>query len=595
MKSREIAADIIFYSGLYLILTLLSVLLFNSLMFISFITIKPLFLPISMFLAACLYFYLLRRKNIHYCVYGLILALALFVVVAFVCGYVFDLSYDGNWYHKATVGSLTYGWNPVYESLADFASEINGVNIGNLADSAVWADHYCKAAWIFGSGLHSITGNIECAKAINPIFAYILFTLVFRYLIHRSFSVAVSVITALITALNPISIPQMFTFYNDGLLASALFCVIVLLVGFADDEYTLDKEVRAVMLFCVLVFLINIKFTGLAYAGFFCLSFFILRMIRAVIKKEFRRVFPKAAAFYVVTLATALIFVGSSSYVKNTIDHGHPLYPLFGEDKIDIMTKNQPNEFSDMTNPEKLYNSLFSQTSNPIGDMKLIHKKPFTVDPYELIISGSSPDTRIGGMGVFFSGILVVSLAALAIILVYLAIRHRNGFFIALVLIIPSLCLLFIISESWWARYSPYLWLLPIAVIALLIYIAKEMRIYAKLPIGLLAIFLTVTCISNNAICTLYPISSFNRSDNIRRELIHLSYISKDKQVAVRFPNYAFYGIEYNLKDYDINYNVVAELENATAFYDGRAEAEYMTVIADNQSFRNTEIIGVMK
>jgi len=575
MKLRENTADIILYSGLYLSLVTLTVLIFNSLMFLSVITVKPMFLPICMFLSACMYFYFVREKNIHHRIYGILLALAVFSAFIFICGGVFDLSYDGNWYQKASLGSLAHGWNPLYTSLSDFAAMKDGVGIGNLAESAIWADHYCKAAWIFGADIYSFTGNIECAKAVNPTFTYILFSVMYRYLSAKGLPLVAVSVLSLVTALNPISIPQMFTFYNDGVLASALFTVIVLLVWFSDEKCNEcdDVHIRSVLLFSSLVFLINIKFTGLAYAGFFCLAFYLLALVRAALRNSFKRTFIRATLFYVLVLFTAVIFVGSSSYVKNTAEHGHPLYPLFGADKTDIMTKNQPDEFSDMTNAEKLYSSLFSQTSNPMGDTELLPKEPFSIDPYEIYISKNSPDTRIGGMGVFFSGILVVSLAALVMILIYLAMRHRNGFLTAITLVIPSVCLILLISESWWARYSPYMWLLPVGVSAVLIYIAKEMNIFARIPTDLLTVFLTVMCLINNGICALYPLSAIGCSEKIHRELTYLSYISQTEHMEIRFPNYAFYGIEYNLKDHDVNYKVVAEFENAgTAFYEGRAE-----------------------
>ncbi len=576
MKLKETTADIIYYSGLYLALVILSVLLFNSLMYISLITVKPFFLPVCMFIAGCAYFYILRHKNIHHRIYGILIALAVFVICVCISGYVFDLSYDGNWYHKASIGSLTHGWNPLYTSLKDFATLKDGVGIGNLSESAIWSDHYCKAAWFFGADLHSLTGNIECGKAINPIFAYIFFSVIYRYLTVRGLPFVAVFALSLLASLNPVSIPQMFTFYNDGLLASALFTVIVLLVWFSDEKHRDDDNLsHAVILFSSLVFLINIKFTGLAYAGFFCFAFFVLHMIRAAVCGKFAKVFTRAVLFYTLVLFTAVIFVGSSSYVKNTVEHGHPLYPLFGAESTDIMTKNQPDAFSDMTNAEKLYSSLFSQTSNPMGDSDLLEKEPFTVHPYEIFISSNSPDTRIGGMGVFFSGILVVSLASLVIILIYLAVKHRNGFFTAITLIIPSVCLIILISESWWARYSPYMWLLPIGTVAVMIYIAKEMHICAKLPSILLAIFLITVCFANNAISALYPVSAVKCSALVHRELTYLSYVSQTEQIKIRFPNYAFYGIEYNLKDYDINYRVISELENAVPFYEGRVEMEY--------------------
>lgn len=56
--------------------------------------------------------------------------------------------------------------------------------------------------------------------------------------------------------------------------------------------------------------------------------------------------------------------VGYAPYVKNTITKGHPFYPLFGKEKIDIITSNQPYDFQEKGTIEKFMTSMFAKCSN---------------------------------------------------------------------------------------------------------------------------------------------------------------------------------------------------------------------------------------
>ena len=98
-------------------------------------------------------------------------------------------------------------------------------------------------------------------------------------------------------------------------------------------------------------------------------------------------------AFYLVTCIVAIILVGFSSYVKNFVEHGHPLYPLAGEGKVDIMTGNQPSSFDNMIGLKKLIYSVFSETDNIVGDGRSPKLKvPFRVSEYEKEICKKGAD-----------------------------------------------------------------------------------------------------------------------------------------------------------------------------------------------------------
>ena len=88
---------------------------------------------------------------------------------------------------------------------------------------------------------------------------------------------------------NPLTVSQIFTLYVDNLLYTALFGIIVSLFSISDKNYEIDEKIKYFILFSLVVFCVNIKFTGLAYAGVFCLLFYIIWIIYSLIKKDFCR------------------------------------------------------------------------------------------------------------------------------------------------------------------------------------------------------------------------------------------------------------------------------------------------------------------
>ena len=79
-----------------------------------------------------------------------------------------------------------------------------------------------------------------------------------------------------------------------------------------------------------------------------------------------------------------------------------------GKDKVDIMTSQQPLGFKDMKPIEKNFYSLFSKSENNWWVQVPTLKIPFTYSSDE--VSQLNYDTRVGGYGVLFSGIFILSL-----------------------------------------------------------------------------------------------------------------------------------------------------------------------------------------
>jgi len=304
--------------------------------------------------------------------------------------------------------------------------------------------------------------------------------------------------------------------------------------------------------------IINIKFTGLAYAGVFCLGYYIYYAALNIKQKKYKEL-KKTTMFFAIIAIVSILIVGSNSYIKNMIKDGHPFYPLMGKNKIDIMTYLQPESFQKMSPIAKNYYAIFSKTANigMFNNGEPTLKIPFTFDRYELSQYGY--DTRIGGYGIFFSGIFIISILINAFSIIKLSIKkdYNTLFLLAIPLLIIFLLLLFL-SDGWWARYAPYLY---IVVIAALIMISNYKNIILKI-----GIWLFVLLICGNSYISFRQLvhNDIPKSGITRNTLSDL----KGNKLDVYLDSDRFTGILYNLDDYQIKYNIVnTKTDNMNKLY----------------------------
>jgi hypothetical protein len=150
--------------------------------------------------------------------------------------------------------------------------------------------------------------------------------------------------------------------------------------------------------------------------------------------------------------------IGANPYVKNIVTGKHIFYPLFGEEKKDIITFAQPPSFHEMNRFEKLAVATFSQSEN-INEASKKNpqlKVPGTINAQE-INQLSFEDLRIAGFGPLYS---------LALILAIGFIIFRRGIDKNCLVLLGMIALSTILNpEAWWARYAPHLYtilLLPL-------------------------------------------------------------------------------------------------------------------------------------
>lgn len=419
------------------------------------ITVSPWYFPLALVLTLLLNYFISSRKGKSGNKRDLFRSAAAVVGIVglsiLIAGSFYDTSWDGQRYHLESVCRLKEGWNPCHTFLPPAPG---------AGDQWLYVNYYPKAVELCEASIYSFTGKVETGKAINIMLMAAAFCLVYALLSRlRLFSAGRAVIYSLILTLNPIAVNQVLTYYIDGALASLLLCLLAVFVFMLKEESTLPMALMGLLMMA----LPAVKFTSLFYAVLLAAGFsgWLLWQRRY---RTFRRAAGVALAAGIVSVA----LIGYSPYVVNPIQGRHPLYPVMGKDKVDIMNANLPAGFDKKGRLEKFLVSFFSRTSNEGSWSDQVKqariKMPLTVHRSE-IGPAKDDDTRIAGFGPLFSGIMLIALLVLFI----LSLSRRREFFTGLfscwymagILLLSVL----LVPESWWARFVPQLWFVPAVIL----------------------------------------------------------------------------------------------------------------------------------
>lgn len=373
----------------------------------------------------------------------------LFAVLIIIAGFWFtkpyvDQSWDGTAYHQEAILQMADGWPAFPEK---------------LPKSTPYRDQletYPKAAWVISASIYSATANLEGAKLLHVVLFASAFLLVFGALLQVSGVSAVgALLIAAAAALNPVVIYQSLSFYVDGQLSSlftALAGVVLLML-------TGVRRHHLILLASLLVLMINTKQTGVVYAGILSLALLALVYIH---RREWFKLTLIAA---VVGGLLGVCVFGYSPYVTNTINHGHPVYPILGRGDADFEAGHRPPGFDELSGVNRLARSTFSEPTVPINAPSVLHI-PFTMSEHEYSSRFWGADIRLGGWGVLFSGALTLGLLGL-LLLFFVPAKPRN---IGLVLLGAIAVSVLVNPEAWWARFAPQWYLVALIPGALLLF-----------------------------------------------------------------------------------------------------------------------------
>ena len=519
----------------------------TSVLFIVGIGVSAIYLPMYLLLSTFITFIFFYKESskekLKKIIINIFISIILLFITIIVASAFYDTTWDGNTYHKEMIGLMKNGMNPLY----------------NVDSGDIWSQHYARAVETFASVIYAFTNNIETGKALNFLLIILLFGQLYKYLRKKNVNIILSVIFSFVVAVNPISLIQSTSYYVDGIFANTLFFIILMLLKLTNEDE--DNKLYLYWLVVLTVVCINIKFTSLLICTMFIGAFIIYWLYVSIREKKFGVTLKKWFIYFACIYIFGVIFVGSSVYVKNFIKYGHPFYPLLGEEtNVDIVTDNEPVGLTEYNHFEKFIYTLFSKTYTWY-DKKPELKIPFTIYDSEFE-SMQYVDTRVGGFGPLYSGMLVVSIP---VILFYIIRNMQKKRRMNILLILILLCIIIpipILPVIWQLRYYPQFYLLPL--IALYLLLINKKNIFKTTYFIVLSLILAVN------ISLFVPImyNKFKESVHINRQLIYLYEQSLNNDLVISIEDCPNAGARYNLQDKNIQYKFLSyKMEDGKPMY----------------------------
>lgn len=541
---------------------LLSFIFFNilvsSILFIFKQSITSINIIIALILSILLMVYTLKRNNylkLKSIALTISISIIIIIISTFISGKIFDYSWDGNSYHKSTIGMLADGWNPVYETMNEFDKN-RGISDNRSDSFSLWGEHYAKASHIYAANVMALTHNVESGKSINIISMAILALFILSLLLKKNTQLLFSLVFTIIVITSATISSQYLTNYVDILVYIYMFLLIYIFISFEQDKQNQNNLILIYIM--TLSIIINIKFSSFGYAGIYCLGFYLWYILR--LKKDKIKVFfNKFTMASVCAVILGVLVIGSSSYVKNYIEHGHPFYPIMGNGKVDIMTFNQPKSFEGKSAIEKFAIATFSKADNIsyYDDAEPMYKIPFTVSLSELKLL-SSCDLRISGNGLLFGGILIITIIVIIYKLPKLYNEDKKLFTTMIIPLVITIMLILAMQDIWWARYFPQLHFVNFIAIILL---NMDQTNKARIIKYLILILLIVNNLSIFGASTMksyiYTKETNEEFKQVKRELQQNCKLNVETKLFYG----TFYSIRENLKEYNLTFNMVNELK----------------------------------
>ena len=393
-------------------------------------------------------------KNILEIFAAMFLSVFIVLISYFAAIHYFDTSWDGQGYHQEAIYLLKNGWNPILE-------ESNSYRI--------WVNLYQKGNELIQANIYLITNKIEAGKLLNLIFVYIAFFVFWSFLDTLKLKKSYCFFLSFVAVFNPVVFTQVFTYYIDGNWYLTLLISLASLL-----TYFSNKKLQYLIIFV----LSSVTFCSLKFSSIpIFMVFAIMAILYHFIDQKKIMIIP---FLYILVLG---FFCNVNPFMTNILNGNHVLHPFAGDKKIDIINQNIPKLLLNKNRVERTAISLFSKTNNDFKNATFPDtlKIPFTFTKDELFINF---DTRLGGFGFLFSGVLVITLLLASFL--FLKTNKLEKKIIVFVLLAFLLSIM-INPASWWSRLSAQIWLIPlIFIIAGFILKSKQAKVLSQITLVLL-------------------------------------------------------------------------------------------------------------
>jgi len=515
------------------ILTVFAVLLlsFSLMMHIFNVPITVYHFPVSIAISAAVSILLFKlifknEKWLKISVLGLSVLAIIFSWSYFFSGSFYDVGFDSLAYHQEMIIRLADGWGP-------YSLDAKEPSQGFFKSHAYTAS---KSGAICAASLYKITGNIEYGKSFNFLLIFASFFIALSALLSLAgIGGGHSLLVAFMLAFNPVSVYQSLSLYVDGQLSSLMVCLFALSAQIIIRAPFLQIVFAGV----AMMIAVNTKLTGVVY------SFAVASVLSAYLFfKEKFFLFFSASMIFLFSAIIGIFLIGFNPYITNHIHNGHIFYPFFCKDAEPVVS-HAPPILIGKSQPEKLFVSVFSETENYYVGRNDFYtfKFPFFVSAHELTCF-TNPDTRIGGFGPLFGAMAIVSLVMLA----WGAFKDRKASLATFGFMLWVLLSAVIITEPWWARFVPQIWIIPIAGIVFGCTLRDKPSVYIR------NFLIALTLLNIILVSSVYYVSQSVTSDSLRRQLNELK--SEKGEIFVYAP-FGQYAIANKLKDSGIKANEV--------------------------------------
>lgn len=564
----------LFEIGLYIILFIFFTVLTATALLVVNIPISPVSIIFGFLFSIITMYFFVGRDWKKLFVFSLVFII-LFLLCVGISSSVYDTTWDGEAYHKNAVGLLNLGWSPIYETSTESIKRLNLESI--IPTGTIIADVYAKASWIFATSCYSIFGDIESGKCYTLLGMLALFCVAYSFLTEKFYLRWWQAgISAFFVSVNPVTLSQMFTYYNDGFLGTLVLIYIFCFLYLSYGEKHKHKFAVYALIFASACIGMNVKFSGLMYFGIFGAIFYFFWIYQWFRKNGWKKSFNKirnlSIFFTILVLCSCLLF-GSTVYIPNTINHQNPVYGLIGDTNIASIDGNTPLVLRETPGTLRFVSSLFSESSNSINQDTLNLKIPFTFTISEGITT-TGCDCRIAGWGVTFSGIFIIGVICMLITLSTSWKKDREVFNMTFILLLGILIPSIVITGMWWARYNSLLFLIQLFAFVFLFVcinrIQNDERIGKSLNLKKIGVISCLILLIGASVINVTPGLLYRAPNDIvnswtaTQQIDYLSSLPEGTtlDVTVHQGNYRFYGRLFNLYDEGIKYKVVSTIEN---------------------------------
>ena len=427
-------------------------------------------------------YWLARREGLRgrMCWYPVALNLTLLAISLLLSAFFYDFSWDGQWYHQSGIITIAQDWNPLSVPMRSFDQSPSQLH------SQLYLRHYAKGTWYAAATILATTGRIELGKCVNWLILMAAFLGTLAACLSGGLRRSRALGIAAVVAINPVVVSEITTYMVDGVMASALILTVVATVSALRQP---RPAVIATMLAASIV-CINSKFTGLIYLCFLFAAVGLWCLFNA--PRSLARV--AAVAFGTLVLGTCLW--GYNPYITNTLYRHQPFYPILGSANYPSLAEQgkdgnekyeTPKNMAGRRLPIRFAYAIFGRPGNqPYREGKNASLMwPFTARMHDLY-SYTYQESRVAALGPYFSGSLLLSGGLGLWLLFQLDSSSRWLLILASATIVASLL---ISKDSWWPRYGPQLWFLPIVPLVLA-FRESAPRLQVRLTCGVVALLL---------------------------------------------------------------------------------------------------------